>query len=180
MGIHWLFNVLTTCITFPFLLLLVRWIGKTQISQATYFNWVAGACMGNIGANIIASSDIKGIVNSAVQLFLFSGLTVLASYIALKSRKFRSATSGLPLVLINNGRIVFENLKKSKVNKDLLKQMLREQGHFNYEAIRWAILEPTGILSVLPMKEAESGETNALPDSVETVEKKKQKSQPMK
>lgn len=149
MSTVWLFGICSTILTFSLLLFLVRWIGKTQISNSTYFNWVAGACMGNISASIITSHNIQGFLLSATELIVFAGTTVLASLIALKSQTFRSVTSGLPIVLVSNGTIIYGNLKKSKVNKDLLKEMLREQGHFDYKKIRWAILEPTGILSVL-------------------------------
>lgn len=180
MGILWIYPLFTTLFTFPFLLLLVRWIGKTQISQSTYFNWVAGACMGNIGANIITSHKFQDILLNATELFLFAGITVLASFIALKSKKFRAVTSGLPLILVNDGKIIYENLKKSKVNKDLLKELLREQGHFDYEKIKWAILEPTGILSVLPFEEEPLADDTDQPNPEPPSVKKQKKNQPSK
>ncbi|WP_067620947.1 DUF421 domain-containing protein [Alicyclobacillus acidiphilus] len=154
MAIHWLTVALTTVITFTILLALVRWIGETQISQATYFNWVAGACMGNIAANMITSEGASGVITGAIQLFFFSCITILASTLSLKSRWFRRVASGEPVILIHRGEYNLKHMKKSKIDLDLLRQLLREQGYFDYRQIEYAILEPTGSLSVLPMPDA--------------------------
>lgn len=156
MGIHWLSIGLTTLITFSILLALVRWIGETQISQATYFNWVAGACMGNIAANMITSTGVSGVVTGGLQLVCFSFITIIASTISLKNRWFRRIASGEPVVLVHRGQYILKHLKKSKVDLDLLRQLLREQGYFDYKQVEYAILEPTGSLSVLPKKEMSS------------------------
>lgn len=171
MSSQWIFGICSTLLTFPLLLFMVRWIGKTQISNSTYFNWVAGACMGNIGANIITSHTFQDILLNASELILFSAITVLFAFLALKSQTFRSITSGLPIVLVDNGTIIYENLKKSKVTRDLLKEMLREQGHFDYQTIRWAILEPTGILSVLPQDD--HSDSKEVPPTIQSKAKQK-------
>lgn len=175
---QWLFDVMSTLFTFSFLLILIRWIGKTQITQATHFTWVAGACMGNLGANMLSTNSVKGIFNNAIELVLFSALTVLASFISLKSPRFRSMASGTPMILINHGDILYDNLKKSKVNKDLLEQMLREQGHFDYHEIKWAILEPTGSLSILPLGDDSTDKQNHSRQN--PLSKKRKKNQPIK
>lgn len=166
LDIHWIFAASTSLFTFVLLLTLVRWIGETQISQATYFNWVAGACMGNVAANMLSSTNVATIANSAVQLVFFSAVTILASWLAIKNRRFREMASGKPLILIHNGERVYNHMKRSKVDTDLLKQMLREQGYFDIRDIKYAILEPTGSLSVLPQEEKETHEQN--PDVSQT------------
>ncbi|MFB5193051.1 DUF421 domain-containing protein [Alicyclobacillus fastidiosus] len=157
---HLLFTTAAAVITFIILLILVRWIGQTQISQSTYFNWVAGACMGNIAANMLASTSIHSIVDGAIQLVAFSAVTIVAALIAIKSKRFRLITSGKPVVLIHQGEYILPHLKQTKVNVDLLHQMLREQGYFDYRSIKYAILEPTGSLSVLPIDEQKPREDN--------------------
>lgn len=157
---HVVFMAVAAIITFGFLLLLIRWIGETQVSQATYFNWVAGACMGNIAANMLSANTWATIWQSAVELAMFAGVTVLAAFFALKSKHFRSLTSGVPILLVHKGEFVFEHMKRGKINQDLLKQMLREQGYFDYQQIETAILEPTGSLSVLPKSTQNNAESD--------------------
>ncbi|WDL97981.1 DUF421 domain-containing protein [Alicyclobacillus sp. ALC3] len=154
--IHWSFIVLSSFVTFAVLLALVRWIGSTQLTQLTYFNWVAGAAMGNMAANMMTTTDKSTWVASCLSLVMFTLATIIASYIALKNRHFRRVTSGEPVVLIHKGALLRENLRKSKVNLDVLLMTLREKGYFSYGDIEYGILEPTGNLSILPTQASQS------------------------
>lgn len=156
MDIPWVFITSSTIVTFIILLIFVRWIGSTQLTQLTFFNWVAGASMGNLAANMMAATDLQSWISSSYSLFLFTFSTIAAAYIALKSRWFRRVANGEPIVLIHKGILLRENLRKTKVNLDVLFMMLREKGYFSYSEIEYGILEPTGNLSILPIQEAQS------------------------
>ncbi|WP_229776251.1 DUF421 domain-containing protein [Alicyclobacillus cellulosilyticus] len=159
MHIHWgelVFSTLSTLITFTVLLILVRWIGSTQLTQLTYFNWVAGASMGNLAANMMATHDMATWRNNLYALVLFTACAIAAAYLALKSRRFRQVASGEPIVLIHKGALVRDNLRRTKVNVDVLMMLLREKGYFSYDEIEYGILEPTGNLSILPVQAAQS------------------------
>lgn len=156
MHISWLFLTLSTLLTFGVLLVFVRWIGSTQLTQLTFFNWVAGASMGNIAANMIASNNMNEWFSSCYSLLIFTLASVLAAFVALKSRNFRRIANGEPIVLIHKGVILRDNLKRTKVNLDVLMMLLREKGYFAYNDIEFAILEPTGNLSILPTQESQS------------------------
>ncbi len=158
MSLHssWVFVSLSTLVTFVLLLALVRWIGSTQLTQLTFFNWVAGASMGNIAANMLSSTTTSAWLLNGYTLFLFTFCAIIAAWIALKSRLFRLTTNGQPTVLIHKGNIIRTNMRAAKVNIDVLLMMLREKGYFEYSAIEYAILEPTGNLSILPSQATQS------------------------
>lgn len=156
MHLHLLFATMSTLVTFVLLLLLVRWIGSTQLTQLTYFNWVAGASMGNLAANMMSTTNTGTLITSGYSLALFTLATIVAAYVALKSRSFRRIANGEPVVLIHKGALLRENLRRSKVNLDVLLMMLREKGYFAYADIEYAILEPTGNLSILPTAATQS------------------------
>jgi uncharacterized membrane protein YcaP (DUF421 family) len=156
MNIHWLLIASFTVLTFFILLLFVRWIGSTQLSQITFFNWVAGACMGNIGANMISAHSAKGWTENFFALLVFTLATIVAAWISLKNRGLRRLANGEPVILIHKGILLRENLRKSKVNIDVLMMLLRQKGYFAYQQIEYAILEPAGSLSILPVQEAQS------------------------
>ncbi|MCL6547827.1 MAG: DUF421 domain-containing protein [Alicyclobacillus sp.] len=156
MHISWFLLTVNTLVTFALLLVLVRWIGSTQLTQLTYFNWVAGASMGNIAANMMAARSWNDWLSAGVTLVVFTAATILAAFVALKSRSFRRVSTGEPIVLIHKGVLLRENLRKTKVNLDVLMMMLREKGYFAYDEIEYGILEPTGNLSILPVQEAQS------------------------
>jgi uncharacterized membrane protein YcaP (DUF421 family) len=156
MHISWLFMTISTLLTYLLLLMLVRWIGSTQLTQLTMFNWVAGASMGNLAANMMAATTIRDWITSCYTLVLFTAATILAAYLALKSRTFRRVANGEPIVIIHKGKLLRQNLRKTKLNLDVLMMLLREKGFFAYSEIEYAILEPTGNLSILPVQAAQS------------------------
>lgn len=156
MSIAWLSLTLSTVITFALLLLLARWIGSTQLTQLTFFNWVAGASMGNIAANMVDADTFQDWGSNAYALIVFTAVSVLATWIALKNRQFRRVANGEPVVLIHRGQLVRDNLRRAKVNIDVLMMLLREKGYFSYNDIDYAILEPTGNLSILPTVASQS------------------------
>lgn len=152
----WGYLTLSTLLTFLVLLIMVRWIGSTQLTQLTFFNWVAGASMGNIAANMISANNTKEWLSAGYSLLIFTLASVLAAFVALKNRNFRRLANGEPIVLIHKGVILRGNLKRTKVNLDVLMMLLREKGYFSYGDISFAILEPTGNLSILPTQESQS------------------------
>lgn len=156
MTAHVLFMTAITLLTFLILLLLVRWIGSTQLSQITFFNWVAGACMGNLGANMIASRSVKDWAQGTYLLVVFTAATIIAAFLALKFRGLRRLANGEPIVVIHKGQLLRQNLRRTKLNIDVLMMLLRQKGYFAYEEIDYAILEPAGSLSILPLQEAQS------------------------
>lgn len=156
MHISWLSLTLSTVVTFALLLVLARWIGSTQLTQLTFFNWVAGASMGNIAANMIDADTFKDWWSNAYALVIFTFASVLATLLALKSRQFRRVANGEPVVLIHRGELMRDNLRRTKVNVDVLMMLLREKGYFSYKDVDYAIMEPTGNLSILPAVGAQS------------------------
>lgn len=156
MHIHFAFLTVSTLLTFALLLVFVRWIGSTQLTQLTFFNWVAGASMGNLAANMMSARTVLDWSSACYTLLIFTLVTIAAAYVALKSRSFRRISNGEPIVLIHKGSILRENLRRTKVNLDVLLMLLREKGYFSYKDIQYAILEPTGNLSILPTKASQS------------------------
>lgn len=156
MQIPWIFMTLSTLLTFLILLVLVRWLGSTQLSQLTMFNWVAGASMGNLAASMISATTVKDWIASSYTLVLFTAVSVVAAVLALKSRWIRRVANGEPIVLIHKGELIRHNLAKTKVNVDVLMMMLREKGYFAYSDIEYGIMEPSGNLSILPKQRTQS------------------------
>jgi uncharacterized membrane protein YcaP (DUF421 family) len=81
-------------------------------------------------------------------LTLFAGWTFLAAYVSLKSRPVRKVIAGEPTVIIHNGKILEANLKKMHYNLDEMLMQLREKDVFDINEVEFAILEPSGVLSV--------------------------------
>ncbi|MDD2447391.1 MAG: DUF421 domain-containing protein [Tissierellia bacterium] len=144
--------ILKPTIAFFLLLLLARLLGKKQMSQMTFFNYVTGITIGSLAANIISFDD-GTIWDEVIGLIWWCLLTAILSYITLKSAKLRVIIDGQPVILIKNGRFQESSLKSTKMSIEDITMMLREQSIFSIKEIDYSILEPNGKLSVLKVQD---------------------------
>jgi len=129
------------------LLILTRLLGKEQMSQLTFFNYITGITIGSIAADIASQSETP-FFNGLISLVWWSGLTFLVSYLGMKFAKFRSITDGRPTFVIKEGKIMEKELSKLRLNLDELNMLLRQKEVFSIEDVDYAIFESDGQLSV--------------------------------
>jgi uncharacterized membrane protein YcaP (DUF421 family) len=130
------------------LLFLTRLMGRKQVSQLTFFDYVTGITIGSIAASISGDVSIK-FWEGILAIAIWGGLTILTGYIDIKSIKARKIIDGEPVLLIKNGKIQGEKLRKSQLNMDDFLMLLREQQVFDITEVEFAIFETNGNLSVL-------------------------------
>ncbi|QCJ42295.1 DUF421 domain-containing protein [Bacillus sp. S3] len=133
---------------FIVLFLLTRIMGRKQISQLTFFNYITGISIGTIAGAVTIDPSLK-LSAGFVSLLTWSGLTLLVAYFDLKSRKARKWMEGEPVILIRQGKILEQQLKKQRLDMDELQLLLRSKDVFSIVDVEYAILETNGELSVL-------------------------------
>lgn len=136
-----------TTTTFMVLLFLARILGKEQLSQLTFFNYITGITIGSIAGEIVAHDDTH-YLNSITSLVWWSVLTVIVSYLSLKSSKAKVLLDDKPTIVIKNGKILEHELKKSRLPMSDLTMLLRLQGVFSVKDVHFAVLETNGELSI--------------------------------
>lgn len=141
-----------TIITFFVLLALTRLLGKKQLSHLTFFNYVTGITIGSMAANMVILST-KDYTKDLLSLVIWCLLTIIISYISLKSGKIRVILDGQPTIIIKHGVIDRKALKRTGVNIDDLTMLIRQNQIFSITEIDFAILEPDGRLSILKKPE---------------------------
>ena len=139
--------IVRTTVTFAVLLGLARFLGKEQLSQLTFFNYITGITIGSIAGEIVAHDDTH-YFNAITSLIWWSILTLVVSYISLKSVKAKSLLDDKPMIVIKNGKILEHGLKKSRLPIGDLNMLLRMQGIFSVKDVHFAVLETNGELSV--------------------------------
>ncbi|CCF15796.1 conserved hypothetical protein [Brevibacillus laterosporus GI-9] len=144
-----------TILSFVLLLLVARVLGKQTLSNMTFHDFVTGITMGAIAANLAFNEKIK-MMELILSLAVFSGTSYLMSNIAIKIQKSRKWISGAPTVLIENGKILEENMRKNKYTMDSLNQSLRQKDIFNLQEVENAVVENNGKLSVQKKTEFQS------------------------
>jgi uncharacterized membrane protein YcaP (DUF421 family) len=144
--------LLRTLAAFVLIMIIARVLGKQTISQMTYHDFVAAITLGAITGNLAFNTKINHWTIIA-SLFLFSGIAFLFTFISLKSRKSRKWLSGKPTMVIENGKILENNLRKLHLTLDTLNQELREKDIFDIQEVEYAVLELNGRVSVLKKPE---------------------------
>jgi uncharacterized membrane protein YcaP (DUF421 family) len=137
-----------TSLVFLSLLVFTRLLGKTQVGQLTFYEYVSGITIGSLAANI-AAADADKVWNHYYDLILFVTLTYLVSLVTIKSRPLRKLIDGSPTIVIENGCIIEENMHALRYDIDELNGHLRQQGVLDPTEVQYAILETTGDLSVI-------------------------------
>lgn len=138
-----------TIFAFILALILTRFMGRKAISQMTFFDFVVAITLGSVTASIGISSPTS-IYSPTTTLIVLALLTVLVDFIHIKSMKFRKLVESEPVVLIANGLIINQNMKRLRISIVDLTTLLREKNIFNVADVEFAIMENDGKLSVLP------------------------------
>ncbi len=127
-------------------------LGKKQLSELSFFEYVTGIIIGDIAGSLTMDIEFS-IIEGITSLLLWSFLPVVISIISLKSIKFRNLVEGTSTVFIKDGNILEGNLKKEKYTADELLEELRSQRVFQLSDVEFALLEPSGSISILLKKE---------------------------
>ncbi len=149
---EWLEVVMRSLLFVVVLFLITKWLGKKQLSELSFFEYVVGITIGSIGAEVITGLE-RNIFNGIIGIVVFSAIPFLADMLSLKSKTFRDFIEGRATVFIKDGKIMEENLKKEKYTTDELLELLRKRDIFRVADVEFALLEPTGDLSVMLKKE---------------------------
>lgn len=124
-------------------------MGKKQISQLNLFDYIIGISIGSIAASLSVDDSIK-YMDGVLAIIVYGGIAALISLLTTKSIVARRFFTGTPCVIMDNGKIIYNNLKKSRLDINDLLQIARENGYYDLSQIHYCILEPSGKVSFLP------------------------------
>ncbi|NIK10944.1 YetF domain-containing protein [Alkalibacillus almallahensis] len=135
-------------IAFITLLVLTRLMGRKEIAQLTFFNFVSAISIGAIGASLAIDSSLS-VTNGLIALLTWSAFTIIIGVLDLKSPLFRNTVEGQPVILVQKGEIMDKALQKVRLDLDALNTLLRKKNVFEISDVDYAIFETDGTLSVM-------------------------------
>ncbi|KIL53365.1 hypothetical protein KP77_03410 [Jeotgalibacillus alimentarius] len=138
------------------ILVIFRVMGKREIGELSLLDLIVFMMIAEMAAFAIEDTELS-LMQAVFPMILLMLLQILLSWFSLKSKKFRDLMDGRPSILIHNGEIVVNEMRKNRYNMDDLMQQLREKEVFDLQEVSFAILEPSGTLSVL-RKERSAGQ----------------------
>jgi uncharacterized membrane protein YcaP (DUF421 family) len=144
--------IVRAIISFFSLLIFARILGKEQISQLTFFDYILGITIGSIASELTVDLSSRAWPHW-VGLLTWAALAYLMEVITLKSRYLAKYIEGEPTIVIMNGKIMENVLRKMKFRVTDILELLRNQGVFNLNEVDYAIIESNGKLSVLKKPE---------------------------
>lgn len=144
----WLKILLVALLSYVALLLITKLIGYRQISQLSIFDYVNGITIGSIAAEM--ATELEEPHKPLLAMVVYGLLVLLTSVITSHSLKARRWLTGRTLVLLENGKLYRENLKKAKLDINEFLTQCRDSGYFDLNEIQLALLETTGKVSFLP------------------------------
>lgn len=131
------------------LFILTKLMGYRQMSQMSMFDYINGITIGSIAAEMATSLE-SNFTQPLTAMIVYALADLFLSWFSSKSIKARKVIEGAPLVLLNNGELYRENLKKAKIDVSEFLVQCRVNGYFDISKLETAILEGNGKISFLP------------------------------
>jgi len=144
-----LLSYIRTIILYGVLIAGIRLMGKRQIGQMEASEFVVTMLIANLASIPMQDGGIP-LLSGLVPILTVLGMELALSGLIMSSVKFRRLLCGKPVILIDNGKIVQENLRATRVTLDELTGHLREKDILDIRTVQYAILETDGNLSVFP------------------------------
>ena len=144
--------VFRSFVTYFILLTFTRAMGRKQISQLTFFDYIVGITIGSI-AGVAAIDKSVSILDGIISIGIWSVLTIIISEVTLKNINLRLLIDSEPLLIIDKGKVIYKNMKKARYNMGDLLMQLRNKDVFNITEVEIAVLEPDGKLSIMKKSE---------------------------
>ncbi|MCE5285542.1 MAG: DUF421 domain-containing protein [Pelosinus sp.] len=144
--------ILRASLTFFIVLIIARILGRKQISQLTFFDYIAGTAIGSLSASGMANNSIPLVT----YILCFITWTILIMSLNTISQHYvpaRKLIAEEPIVVIRSGKILEQNLGSSQYTVNHLLMQLREKAVFDPSQIDIGILEANGELSILKKAE---------------------------
>ena len=144
--------IIRTLILYAVTVLLLRVMGKRQIGQLQPYELVVIIMISELAAIPMQNTGIP-LLSGLVPIFILVAAQVTLSYISLKSERARGVICGTPSIVIENSRIVEDELRRLRLNLNDLLEQLRLKNVADISDVEYAILETGGQLSVIPKSE---------------------------
>ncbi len=144
-----LLSAIRTAILFSAITIVMRIMGKRQVGEMQPYELVIAVLIAELAAIPMEDTDIP-LLNGLVPIVVLLVVQIALSELALFSERARTVICGTPSILISQGELMEDELRKLRVNLNDLLEQLRNKDFPNVKDVAYAILETNGQLSVIP------------------------------
>ncbi|MBQ7828262.1 MAG: DUF421 domain-containing protein [Clostridia bacterium] len=140
--------ILTSVLSAAALFLIAKVMGHKQMSQLDFFDYITGITIGSIAAEL--ATELEKPWKPLIAMVIYGGITFLLTVVTSKLPRMRKYVNGTPTIILDNGKLYRENMKKAKLDLSEFMVMCRQEGYFDLSEIQTAVFEFNGRLTVLP------------------------------
>lgn len=141
--------ILTALLSAAALFVIAKVMGHKQMSQLDFFDYITGITIGSIAAEL--ATELEKPWKPLIAMVVYGVVAFMLSVLTSKLPKIRKYINGTPTIIMNNGKLYRNNMKKAKLDLSEFMLMCRQEGYFNLNDIQTAIFEYNGRLTILPV-----------------------------
>lgn len=138
-----------TLLLYLLTLLAMKIMGKRQLGQLQPFELVIVLIVSDMATLAMQSNSVP-FLHSLLPIAIICLLEFLFSLLNLKSERIRNLLCGKPVILMAEGKLIENNMRRLRINLNDIQELCRSQGYFDLSAVDTAIMETNGQLSVMP------------------------------
>jgi uncharacterized membrane protein YcaP (DUF421 family) len=133
---------------YAFVILVMRIIGRRELSSMSPFDLVLLIILGDAIQQGLTQDDYS-VTGAIIAVATIATLQVGTSYVSFRSERARRVLEGLPIVVVDHGELVAENLKRERMTADEVAEEMRQQQISSLDEVDWAIVEANGSVSFI-------------------------------
>ena len=140
--------VARAAVMFFVLYVLLRIMGKRELGQLTPFELVVMIVLGDLIQQAVTHNDFS-LTGAILAVSTFAFLAIAMSWLTYLSPRAEKLLDGEPRVVIRNGKLLKENLRRDRMTQSEVESEMRLAGIATMDQVAWAILEPQGKISFI-------------------------------
>lgn len=147
---EWVKLIIFSFVAVVYLFFVSKILGKKQIAQLEFIDYVMGISIGSIAAEMATDTGETPFYFYLIAMTVFFLVDLAITFVGRKGPALKHFFKGRPITVIYDGKFDYENLKVSKLDVNDVLALCREQGYFDIAQVAYAVFETSGKLSVLP------------------------------
>jgi uncharacterized membrane protein YcaP (DUF421 family) len=141
--------VIRAVVIFCFIFILMRLLGRRELSSLEPFDLIMLVVIGDLVQQGVTQQDLS-VTGAVLAVGTIGLLTVAVSWLSWRFPRFRPLLDGRPIVLVEDGNPIFDNLRRERITVEEIAAAARMQKIGSLDSVRWAVLETSGSISFIP------------------------------
>ncbi len=152
-----MFSILRGLAVYIVLLIIFRIAGKRSLSQITTFDFILLLIISEVVQQAMIAND-NSMINAFLLVITLVGADTLLSLWKQRSESVEKLVDSVPLIILQNGKMLKDRMDKERIGEgDILTRARELQGLERLDQIKYAILEPSGGITIVPMEQSKKG-----------------------